>query len=146
MYFADTNILLRLLDKSDPFHLMVRQAVRILRAESEKIYTTSQNLAKFWNVCTRPANARGGYGLNIAETTRRVKVIERLNTVLDDSPKVYQEWKQLVITYSVMGVQVYDARLVAAMKVHGVQNILTLNLSDFARYSGINAIHPKDLQ
>src|SRR5688572_30691684 len=138
MYFADTNIPLRLLDKSDPFYAAVRQAVRTIRARRDKIYTASQNIAEFWNVCTRPATARDGYGLDIAETTRRVKVIERLMTVLDDSPKVHQEWKRLVIAYSVMGVQVYDARLVATMNVHKLQNIITLNLSDFARYSGIN--------
>jgi predicted nucleic acid-binding protein len=146
MYFADTNILLRLVDKSDSFHLTVRQAVRNLRGRHEKIYTASQNLAEFWNVCTRPTKARGGYGLDIAETTHRVKVIERLITTLDDSPKIHQEWKRLVVAYSVMGVQVYDARLVAAMNVYGIQNIITLNLSDFARYSGINPIHPKDVK
>jgi hypothetical protein len=32
-----------------------------------------------------------------------------------------------------MGVQVHDARLVAAMKVHGVTRILTINIRDFSR-------------
>ena len=35
----------------------------------------------------------------------------------------------------------YDARLVAAMTVHGVGRILTLNAGDFARY-GIEVIEP----
>lgn len=38
--------------------------------------------------------------------------------------------------HSVLGVQVHDARLAAAMYVHRVNHILTLNVSDFSRFSG----------
>lgn len=48
----------------------------------------------------------------------------------------------MIVTYSVVGVQVHDARLVAAMVVHGVTNLLTLNTADFARYPGINVFDP----
>lgn len=41
-----------------------------------------------------------------------------------------------------MGVNVHDARLVAAMLVHGLTDILTFNTKDFARYSEITAVHP----
>ncbi|ETW99939.1 MAG: hypothetical protein ETSY2_40000 [Candidatus Entotheonella gemina] len=46
--------------------------------------------------------------------------------------------------YSVSGVQVHDARLVAAMIMHHVTHILTLNISDFERYAseGIVAVDP----
>ncbi len=37
-----------------------------------------------------------------------------------DSVAVYEHWRQLVRDYRVKGVQVHDARLVAAMLVHGV--------------------------
>ena len=45
-----------------------------------------------------------------------------------------------------MGVQVHDARLVAAMKIHGINHILTLNVGDFKRYQteGIKAVTPQD--
>ena len=35
--------------------------------------------------------------------------------------------------------------LAAAMRVHGVTHLLTLNSSDFARYPGIAAVHPATL-
>jgi hypothetical protein len=38
------------------------------------------------------------------------------------------------MTHGVIGSQVYDARLVAAMTVHGVGRILTFNAADFSRY------------
>jgi len=49
-----------------------------------------------------------------------------------------------VVSFGVSGVQVHDARLVAAMTVHGVTHILTLNPTDFARYTtvGIVAVDP----
>jgi hypothetical protein len=31
------------------------------------------------------------------------------------------------------------------MRVHGVTNLLTLDVSDFARYPGIAAVHPRDI-
>jgi hypothetical protein len=42
----------------------------------------------------------------------------------------------------VLGVQVHDARLAAAMYVHSVSHILTLNVTDFERFSGLTAVHP----
>ena len=47
-----------------------------------------------------------------------------------------------MITYKVIGVNVHDARLVAAMLVHGLTHILTFNIADFARYSEITAVNP----
>ena len=51
--------------------------------------------------------------------------------------------RRLVVAYSVVGVKVHDARLVAAMLVHGVTHLLTLNTNDFTRYSSITAVHPR---
>lgn len=64
--------------------------------------------------------------------------------LLPDSPAIYPQWRQFVTTFNVSGVQVHDARLVAAMNVHGVTHILTLNTTDFVRYlpSGIVAVDP----
>ena len=61
---------------------------------------------------------------------------------LPDSAAVYREWRRIVLQHSVLGVQVHDARLAAAMYVHRVSHILTLNVTDFSRFSGITAVHP----
>lgn len=39
--------------------------------------------------------------------------------------------------------KVHDARLVATMKTHGVSRLLTFDVDDFKRYTGIEVIHPK---
>lgn len=94
-------------------------------------------------MCTRPITARNGFGLSVEETVRRAKVIESYLTFLPDSEAVHLEWRRLVVTYSVMGVKVHDARLVAAMLVHGVTDILTFNTDDFKRFGQITAVHPR---
>jgi len=63
--------------------------------------------------------------------------------LLPDSLAVHEEWRKLPITHVVSGVQVHDARLAAAMIVHRVKRILTFNDLDFARYTGIEAVHPR---
>jgi len=47
-----------------------------------------------------------------------------------------------VVQHAVLDVQVHDARLAAAMYVHHVSHILTLNVADFNRFSGLTAVHP----
>jgi predicted nucleic acid-binding protein len=141
-HLADTGILLRLLNRNDPQHAEVRRAIRCLRTHGERLYTATQNAAEFWNVCTRPATARGGLGLTVAETSRRLRVIERLFPVLAESPASYCIWRNIVVQHAVMGVQVHDARLVAVMTVHNLTHLLTLNPGDFARYSGVTAMTP----
>lgn len=142
---ADSGILLRLLEPTDPHHTAVGQAVRILHARGDRILIAPQNVAEFWNVCTRPSTARGGYGLGIAETDRRLTILEAVFAVLAELPAAYSLWRSLVVTHAVQGKQVHDARLVALMQAHGITHILTLNDADFVRYPAITAITPASL-
>lgn len=142
LYLADTGILLRLFNKADPDCVPVRNALLKLRRDGHGFVVSTQNIAEFWNVSTRPASARGGFGLSIEETDRRVRVIERLCTVLPENASGYAMWRNLVKTHSVQGVQVHDARLAAWMLSHAVSHLLTLNEADFARYPNITAVSP----
>jgi predicted nucleic acid-binding protein len=141
-YLVDSNVLLRLLQRNDPHHSTIRQAVRSLLARGDELCCAPQNIVELWNVSTRPASARGGFGLTSTETDRRVRLIERVFTVLEETRAVYAEWRRLVVSHSVMGVQVHDARIVAMMNVHGVTHLLTLNGADFTRYAGITCVAP----
>ncbi len=143
VYLVDTNVLLRFADRNHPLHPIIRAAVQKLRLDGHKLQVTSQNCVEFWNVATRPIN-KNGFGLTPTEADRLLQLIERLFPLLPDMPTLYSEWRRLVVTFSVSGVQVHDARLVAAMKVNGITHILTFNTADFVRYAseGIVAINP----
>jgi predicted nucleic acid-binding protein len=93
---------------------------------------------------TRPAT-KNGFGLTVSEADREVRVIEAGMRLLPDNEAVYREWRRMIAEHAVVGVQVHDARLAAAMKVHGPAHILTLNVVDFSRYAGIRAIHPNEV-
>jgi predicted nucleic acid-binding protein len=142
-YIVDTNILLRFVERANVQHAPVRAAIRTLRVSGHRLYATAQNFVEFWNVATRPAT-RNGFGLTAQNTAQRLAILERLFPVLPDTGALYSEWRRLVITFNVAGVQVHDARLVAAMKVGGVTHILTFDTADFARYAsaGIVAVDP----
>ena len=146
-YLLDTNILLRTVRPSDPSHTLVRTALRTLAQRGEARHYAPQNLVEFWNMCTRPTTARGGFGLSLAQADQACRLVERLFTLLPDSPAVHTEWRRLVVTHGVSGVQVHDARLVACMLVHGIPNLLTLNTTDFSRYAaeGVTAVDPSAL-
>jgi predicted nucleic acid-binding protein len=105
---------------------------------------TAQNVIEFWSVCTRPV-ASNGLGLLPRQAARHVSRIDALFHFLPDVPQIYEEWKRLVRAQSVSGLQVYDARLAATMKVYGVVSILTFNVGDFRRFPGIDVLHPETL-
>ncbi|MBE9008691.1 type II toxin-antitoxin system VapC family toxin [Pseudanabaenaceae cyanobacterium LEGE 13415] len=133
LYLLDTNILLRFVDRTNPLHPLVRGAIRKLRQDGHSLQMSSQNCVEFWNVATRPGT-RNGFGVTPAEASRLLQLLERLFPILPDSSDVYREWRRLVVAFSVSGVQVHDARLVAAMKINAISHILTLNSIDFRRY------------
>lgn len=142
LVLIDTGVLLRFDQRSGPTNLAARQALRDLRGRGHSLVTASQSIAEFWNVCTRPATARGGFGLSMAATDRKLRLIERLVQVLPDSPLAYPHWKRLVKDRGVMGVQVHDARLVAQMISYSITHIVTFNTRDFVRFSEVQAIDP----
>jgi predicted nucleic acid-binding protein len=141
---VDTNILLRIARRSDPQHQLIDAGLATLALEGTTLHYTHQNIAELWNVMTRPV-ARNGFGLAATEAEREVRVIEAGMSLLPDNEATYREWRRIVLRYGVSGVQVYDARLAAAMLVHGIGHILTLNVADFSRYSGLTAVHPISL-
>lgn len=141
-YLVDTNILLRWVKSDDRDYPLVVAAIEVILKQDGVLCYTSQNVAEFWNTCTRPED-RKGYALSPQETDRRAKLFESKLQLLPDSLAVHKEWRHLVVAHNISGVRVHDARLVAAMKVHGVKRILTFNDRDFAHYPGIEAVNPR---
>lgn len=145
-HLADTNFLIRYVDRKSPQQGVVREALRTLKAQGDAVYMTPQNGIEFWNVATRPLS-KNGLGYTLTEAKQRLKSMERVFPMLPDKPDIYEEWKRLVQTFGVSGVQVHDTRLVAVMLTYGIESILTFNGGDFARFAaqGITALNPANL-
>jgi len=140
-FLVDTNLLLRSVEPSHPMYGDALNAIATLRVRGEQLHIVPQNLIEFWNVYTRPLE-RNGLGHKAAEAEAEVNRLKAFFSLLPDTAAIYQEWERLVVVYAVRGVNVHDAKLVAAMLVHGLTRVLTFNISDFARYSEITAVHP----
>lgn len=69
---VDTNVLLRSVQKNHPACRTARQALVSLYRGEHTLYLTWQNVAEFWNVCTRPVDVNG-LGLSIEGTDRYTK-------------------------------------------------------------------------
>lgn len=143
-YLLDTNILLRAFKTDKPEFHMIRIALESLHRGKNDLYYTSQNLIEFWNVVTRPVD-RNGFGLSTEQADNEARVIENAFLLLPNNDAIHHEWRRLVVAHSVSGVQVHDARLVAAMHVHGITNLLTTDIQDFNRYSDITVVHPREI-
>ncbi len=140
-YLVDTNILLRSCQPDHPMYPIAVEAVAALLARGEKLYVAPQNIIEFWNVCTRPLD-KNGLGMTPKQASTEVAKIENLLPLKPDLPEIYQQWRKLVELYAIKGVNVHDARLVAACIVHELTHVLTINVRDFKRYREIVAVHP----
>ena len=137
---VDTNILLRLAQKTHQHSAIALQAIQSLLSDKQDLVLLSQLAVEFWAVATRPAKANG-LNLTVEQTLVELADIELSIDLLPELP-VHAEWQRLVTSYRVSGKNVHDARLVAAMVVHGVTKILTFNDADFTRYAEISVLDP----
>jgi predicted nucleic acid-binding protein len=136
----DTNVLLRLVQKRHPHSPVATRATNALDARNEAMVMAHQSIVEFWSVATRPLSANG-LGFTIEDVEIELDGLKKLFRILPELP-VHEEWQRLVLQYRVSGKNVHDARLVAAMVVHGVEQILTFNGADFTRYVETSVLDP----
>ncbi|HEV2201332.1 MAG TPA: type II toxin-antitoxin system VapC family toxin [Bryobacteraceae bacterium] len=142
---VDTNVLLRAVQPGHPMNGPAVQALAVLMEREEPLVVSVQNIAEFWNAATRP-ESNNGLGFSIEQAQEELLKLEGFFEVLPENAVSYSAWKELLVENRVSGVQVHDARLVALMKAYAIRQIVTFNTSDFARYAGIEAIHPDKIQ
>ncbi len=137
----DTNVLIRSLEPLAPQHQVAHVAVAALLARGHELRLVPQNLYEFWVASTRPL-AQNGRGRTPKDAASELVAFKSQFTLLPDTAAIFDEWERLVSTYNVAGKPPHDARLVAAMRAHGVTHLLTFNDGDFKRYPAVTAITP----
>jgi predicted nucleic acid-binding protein len=139
----DTNVLLRTLQVQHPQYEIAARAFETLPARGYDLHLVPQNLAELWVVATRPVS-QNGLGLPTADAATELMRLKSMFPLLPDTPAIYPVWESLVVQYRVSGKPAHDARLVAAMLVHGLTTVLTFDRTGFSRYAGIEVVHPAD--
>jgi predicted nucleic acid-binding protein len=137
----DTNVVARIAEPADKDHQTAVDAVTILRSQGHELCLVPQNYYEFWVLSTRPV-AQNGRGKTSDEVAAEFVFFKAHFTLLDDNRLIFAEWEKLVTAHKVIGKPAHDARLVAAMQVHGVTHILSFNDADFRRFTGVTAIPP----
>jgi predicted nucleic acid-binding protein len=137
----DTNILLRIVDQTAKEHSVCVEALRVLDDRGEDLAICAQLMIEFWSVATRPSNANG-LGLSPQRAAFFLDGFTQSLKTLPEPADIAVYWRRTVEQYSVISKQAHDARLVALMDAHGVRQILTLNLADFARYTNVQSLPP----
>lgn len=143
-YLPDTSVILRLNEPGNPLCTIVKECLDNLGRAGEELVIVPQILVEFWVVATRPKSVNG-LGLTIEEATRELENLQKVFMVLPENERIFDEWKKLVAEHKVSGKVAHDARIVAAMSVHKIENILTLNPNDFKRFTKITAIKPQEI-
>jgi predicted nucleic acid-binding protein len=140
-YLVDTNVLLRSAQPSHPMYNDAVNSTTTLKLQGETLYVLSQNLVEFWVVATRPLDVNG-LGMSVDEAEQELQKLKSFFSLLTDSPLTFAEWEKMVVQHKVAGKPAREARLVAAMNVHGISHILTFNADDFKRYANVTAVKP----
>lgn len=143
-YLVDTNILTRLAEPGHAMHRPALDAVKLLVSRGHKLHIVPQNLYEFWVVSTRPTSVNG-LGKTAAEAAAELTSLKALFLWLDETPAMYGVWERLVASTPVLGKNAHDARLVAAMTVHGLAHLLTFNAQDFGQYPAMTAVTPTEV-
>jgi predicted nucleic acid-binding protein len=138
---VDTNVLLRLVERSAPEHGVVLAAIEKLAARGTTLVLAPQVLVEFWVVATRPVDVNG-FGWEPPVVAKAIASLCQRFTVLSEGPELFDRWRSLVEAKGVRGKNAHDARLAAIALVHGVAEILTLNVADFVRFDGVATVHP----
>lgn len=137
----DTNILARIAHKNHPHTPVASAALSRLWNEGHEVRVVPQVLYEYWSVATRPAEENGlGISLQVADTD--VSDFMRIFSVLRDERGILDRWQEIVRDIGIGGKQAHDARLIAAMRRHGLTHLLTFNVSDFRRYTDVELLDP----
>jgi predicted nucleic acid-binding protein len=141
---VDTSVLIRALQPHHPLFISADRAIRLLPGRGRRLHIVAQNLIELWVVATRPLG-ENGLGMTPSDAAAELSRIKSMFLFLPETPAIYPAWEALVLKHAVSGKPSHDARLVAAMQVHGLTAVLTFDKTDFARFPGIQVIHPADV-
>src|SRR5581483_6686260 len=116
---VDTSVLLRTLQPHHPLYSLADLAIRLLPEQGRRLHIVPQNLIELWVVATRPIE-QNGLGLEPPLVAAEIARLKSMFVLLPETAAIYTVWEKLVLRNSVSGKPAHDARIVAAMQVHGL--------------------------
>ena len=141
---VDTSVLIRTLQPHHSRFTSADRAIRLLPGRGRELHIVAQILIELWVVATRPPG-ENGLGMTSMDAAKEIWRAKGMFVFLPETPAIYPVWESLVTQHQVSGKLAHDARLVAAMKVHGISAILTFDKAGFSRFPEVDVIHPDEV-
>jgi predicted nucleic acid-binding protein len=148
LFLLDANILIYGANPVSPFFPECRRATNVIAQNGDTSCIVPQSLYEFWSVATRqpkPQSPMSGLGMTPAQAYAEIVAMRQVFPLFNDNSQILPEWIRLVTQYGVSGRDCHDARYVAAMNVHGITHLVTVNKDDFKRFPNITVLLPSDV-
>jgi toxin-antitoxin system PIN domain toxin len=138
---VDTNILVHAHRRDSEFYRSADNAVRGLADEGQAWAIAWPCLAEFFTVATHPRIYDPSS--TIAEALEQIDIWLEAPTVvlLAETIGSWPLLRNLLVTGSVVGPMVYDARIAAICIAHGVRELWTAD-RDYGRFPGLRTRNP----
>ena len=107
-YLLDTNILLRLIEKTSSQHPTVLQALTQIATKNDSSFVVMQSITELWAVAARPLEANG-LGYTTARVSTEVDGLLQRFDLLPENELIFEVWLELVTFNSVQGKPTHDA-------------------------------------
>ncbi len=121
--FLDTNVLLRATIDEVPLHKEALELVEVQRDDGKELWISRQVIREYMVYITRPQAFFTP--MSIKEIEERVKRIQSIFEIADETAAVTARLLQLIKQYPTGGKQIHDANIVATMLVNGIDTLLT---------------------
>lgn len=141
--FIDTNVMVYAHVAESPRHASALSALKQLYETEIDSCISGQVLREFLVTLTRPKV--------FTKPPSRQTVVERTRHlthhfhIREEGHAVTVKLLELMDGFEIAGKQVHDANIVATMLVHGITQVLTHNITDFARFSSLITVLPLTL-
>ena len=130
---VDTNVLLAATDESRQDHRSALEVLQSWPAAGTVLYTTGQILREYLVVATRPVDGNG-LGLRAEAALKNTAALRERFVLLDENQRVFERLERLLRVADCTGKRIHDANVVATAIAHGIEAVVTANISDFQRF------------
>lgn len=135
----DSNILIYAHDTSSPYHEKSTQAIKH-SLKNERVFLSTQNYLEAFRIWTQKI-PKPITGMQAWQIIQYYLTHSSLTTIFFQD-KTISQLHHLVDKYSIRGVHIFDAQLVATMLEHDVEMLYTANAKDFEGFDEIEVINP----
>ena len=138
--FVDTNILVYCMQLHSPFHQTAKVAIERQFQKANELCISRQIIREFLSTMTRAELTVPKP--NFDDVADRVESFPIFFRIFGEGTQVTSRLLSLVRSHHCAGKQIHDANIVATMLAHGISKLLTHNVADFNRYSGLIEVVP----